>query len=256
MRSRDAKVRALQEGCMRVRDYETAVSDCATPEALWALAGRFFRDTVVTRMIYLHLAPIGAPDERAPTVRADGYPEGLVARYLTERLFRDNPLLRQAQISAEPVYWDKIATDRSLTPRERGFVAELRGHGLGAGVGIPVYGPSGRVGHCGLGFRPGVRRLAPGVLRDYQWICQLGHLRYCDLLQARLGPPPVLSEREREVLGLVARGKSNTTIGEILGISSHTVDAHLRRIYKKLGVFDRISAAVRGIGVGLVRAEG
>lgn len=101
-----------------------------------------------------------------------------------------------------------------------------------------------------------MRRLAPEVLRAYQWVCQLGHLRYCDLLQAMLGPPPALSERESEVLGLVARGKSNTVIGEILGISSHTVDAHLRRIYHKLGVFDRISAAVRGIGVGLIRAQG
>ncbi len=66
---------------------------------------------------------------------------------------------------------------------------------------------------------------------------------------------PALSRREVEVLGWVARGKSNGLIGEILGISSATVDAHLRRIYLKLGVFDRISAAVRGIGTGLIHAE-
>ncbi len=48
------------------------------------------------------------------------------------------------------------------------------------------------------------------------------------------------------MLGWVARGKSNALIGDILGISGATVDAHLRRIYLKLGVFDRISAAVRG----------
>lgn len=241
---------------MLVKDYEIAVADCATPEALWALIGRFFDRTAVERMIYLHLPPIGAPDERAPAVRADGYPDELVSRYLAERLFRDNPLLRQAQTNAEPVYWDEVFAERTLTARETAFVAELRSHDLGSGVGIPVYGPSGRVGHCGLGFRTGVRRLAPDLLREYQWVCQLGHLRYCDMLQARLGPPPTLSERESEVLGLVARGKSNTVIGDILGISSHTVDAHLRRIYQKLGVFDRISAAVRGIGVGLIRAEG
>ena len=75
------------------------------------------------------------------------------------------------------------------------------------------------------------------------------------MLQATLGPrADALSERETEVLALVARGKSNALIGDILGISVHTVDAHLRRIYLKLGVFDRISAAVRGIGVGLIRA--
>ena len=140
-------------------------------------------------------------------------------------------MLRHAQASAEPVYWDDIAKDTTLTPRERAFVTELRSHGLSSGVGIPVYGPNGQVGHCGLGFRAGVRRLAPEVLRAYQWVCQLGHLRYCDMLQADLGPPPALSGRESEVLALVARGKSNGTIGQILGISSHTVDAHLRRIY-------------------------
>jgi DNA-binding CsgD family transcriptional regulator len=53
----------------------------------------------------------------------------------------------------------------------------------------------------------------------------------------------------------VARGKRNGLIGDILGISSNTVDAHLRRIYLKLGVFDRLSAAVRGIGIGLIHAE-
>ncbi|MCB1402817.1 MAG: helix-turn-helix transcriptional regulator, partial [Rhodobacteraceae bacterium] len=75
------------------------------------------------------------------------------------------------------------------------------------------------------------------------------------LLLPTLGPPPNLSERETEVLAWVARGKSNSAIGEILGISAHTVDAHLRRIYLKLGVFDRISAALRGIGVGLIHSE-
>ena len=51
------------------------------------------------------------------------------------------------------------------------------------------------------------------------------------------------------------RGKSNASIGEILGISAHTVDAHLRRIYLKLGVVDRLSAALRGLGFGLIRVD-
>ena len=111
------------------------------------------------------------------------------------------------------------------------------------------------MGQCGLGFRAGVRRLEPAVLNEFQWVCQLAHLRYCALLVPTLGPLPELSGRETEVLAWVARGKSNNLIGEILGISTHTVDAHLRRIYLKLGVFDRISAAVRGLGVGLIHSE-
>ena len=93
------------------------------------------------------------------------------------------------------------------------------------------------------------------MLNEYWQVCQLAHLRFCALVLPTLGPLPKLSQRETEVLGWVARGKSSALIGEILGISGATVDAHLRRIYLKLGVFDRISAAVRGIGIGLIHAE-
>ena len=53
----------------------------------------------------------------------------------------------------------------------------------------------------------------------------------------------LLTLREREVLGWLARGKSNAEIGEILGISSATVGKHLEHIYPKLGVENRTAAA-------------
>ncbi len=52
-----------------------------------------------------------------------------------------------------------------------------------------------------------------------------------------------LSTRESEVLGWVARGKTNPEIGQILGISRRTVQKHLERIYIKLGVENRTAAA-------------
>jgi len=48
---------------------------------------------------------------------------------------------------------------------------------------------------------------------------------------------------EREVLGWLARGKTNVEIGVILGISSVTVGKHLEHIYPKLGVENRNAAA-------------
>ena len=94
------------------------------------------------------------------------------------------------------------------------------------------------------------------VLASLRWGCQAMHLRYCELLVPTLGKTPSLSAREAEVLTWAARGKSNAAIGEILGISAHTVDAHLRRVYLKLGVFDRMSAALRGLGFGLIALDG
>lgn len=53
-----------------------------------------------------------------------------------------------------------------------------------------------------------------------------------------------VTEREREVLALVAAGKTNGEIATILAISSRTVQKHLEHIFQKLGVETRTSAAV------------
>jgi LuxR family transcriptional regulator, quorum-sensing system regulator CciR len=240
---------------MLLRDYESAIAGAPTSEAVWATFSAYFRDTVVDRLVYLHLPPVGAPDSRKVSTRAQGFPEELMARYLGEGLYRDSPALRQAHQRAEPVYWDEVLAQGPANQRERAFLDGFRRADLGDGVGIPVFGPDGRLGQCGLGFRKDVRRLDPAVLKEFQWVCELAHLRYCALLVAALGPLPELSPREAEILAWVAHGKSNPLIAEILGISSHTVDAHLRRIYLKLGVFDRISAAIRVIGIGLIRGR-
>jgi DNA-binding CsgD family transcriptional regulator len=58
-----------------------------------------------------------------------------------------------------------------------------------------------------------------------------------------------LSEREAEVLYWVAAGKSSPVIGTILGIRPDTVRAHLKKIFAKLGVENRLSAALRALQV-------
>lgn len=58
-----------------------------------------------------------------------------------------------------------------------------------------------------------------------------------------------LTIRESEVLLWIAKGKSNRDIGDILGLSSRTVNKHLEQIYVKLGVENRASAAVKAAHV-------
>lgn len=57
-------------------------------------------------------------------------------------------------------------------------------------------------------------------------------------------PAPALSEREREVLALVADGLANKQIAIRLGISEKTVKSHLTRIFREIGVSDRTQAAL------------
>ena len=66
------------------------------------------------------------------------------------------------------------------------------------------------------------------------------------LLQDRTAPSPLdaLSEREREVLALVARGMPNKLIARELAISEKTVKAHLTQVFRAIGVTDRTQAAL------------
>jgi DNA-binding NarL/FixJ family response regulator len=57
-------------------------------------------------------------------------------------------------------------------------------------------------------------------------------------------PGDALSDRETQVLGLVAQGLANKQIGRALGISERTVKAHLGRVFRQIGVADRTSAAL------------
>jgi len=61
-----------------------------------------------------------------------------------------------------------------------------------------------------------------------------------------------LTGREREVLALIARGRSNKRIAFELGISEKTVKTHVGHVLAKLGVTDRTQAAVLAVQAGLM----
>jgi DNA-binding NarL/FixJ family response regulator len=65
-----------------------------------------------------------------------------------------------------------------------------------------------------------------------------------------IGLAPVLTAREREVVALVVEGRSNDEIGVALGITSKTVEAHLRRIFDRLGLQSRTELATRALRGG------
>ena len=65
----------------------------------------------------------------------------------------------------------------------------------------------------------------------------------------------ILTEREVDVLRLVARGLSNKEIGSLLSISPLTVKSHLRSILDKLSLRGRVEAAAWAIRHGLLRGE-
>ena len=67
--------------------------------------------------------------------------------------------------------------------------------------------------------------------------------------------PEALTDREAEVLRLLARGKANKQIASELFVEEKTVKAHVSSILRKLGVHSRTQAALHAVRTGLVSAE-
>ncbi|WP_371102628.1 response regulator [Streptomyces sp. PU_AKi4] len=95
--------------------------------------------------------------------------------------------------------------------------------------------------------------LAPGVTR--RLIAEFSRLdaRPRSPLKQRVGD---LTERETEVLALIAQGLSNAEIAVRLVVAEQTVKTHVGRILVKLGLRDRTQAAVFAYESGLVRPSG
>jgi non-specific serine/threonine protein kinase len=76
-----------------------------------------------------------------------------------------------------------------------------------------------------------------------------------DVPQPRAASPDLLSQREREVVALLARGYTNRQIAGELVISARTADGHVAHILAKLGLSTRAQAAVWAVENQLASAH-
>jgi DNA-binding NarL/FixJ family response regulator len=72
-------------------------------------------------------------------------------------------------------------------------------------------------------------------------------------LSRQVNTPEVLSEREIEVLALIAHGSSNKIIADALNIGQSTVKTHIQSIFHKLEVNDRTEAVTVAVRKGIIR---
>ncbi|MBV6272565.1 response regulator transcription factor [Alcaligenaceae bacterium CGII-47] len=94
------------------------------------------------------------------------------------------------------------------------------------------------------GIRDGHPPLSPAIARRL--------IRHFQKAMPAPGAESSLSEREREVLGLLAKGLRLVDIAQALGISHHTVGDHVKSIYRKLNISSRAEAALEAQRLGLI----
>jgi DNA-binding NarL/FixJ family response regulator len=94
----------------------------------------------------------------------------------------------------------------------------------------------------------GERVIDPAL--EHAAISELG--RVARRARAHSGIAGSITSREREVLVLLAEGHTMRQIGSRLGLSPRTVESHVAKLYRKLGVRTRVQAVARAPQVGLI----
>lgn len=236
-------VRSFVKSCV-------AASDAAR---LWQTIVGFFRSCGI-EMVSYHLDNTdNLPGGQVGFVE-DGFPKEWVCEYIDSNLKVIDPIPGLAARVSRPFLWSEIEKLADLTEQEADFMRRRQASDFGDGVALPVFGPKGRNAYFGLGFGKSAVVVEPEDIFEMQCAAQIAHLRFCELIEEPLCHID-LSPRELEILRWMARGKSNSVIAEILGISRHTVDTIGRRLFDKLDVNDRTTAAIKGLGSGLLQIK-
>lgn len=197
-----------------------------------------------------YVAPIPGDARVQPIITNVGLP-WIWERQYRARLYEIDPLPMIAKQRLQPFVWPDDIGDENLTRKQERYLALAAQYGAGRGVGIACFGPDGRSGFMGCILPDDAEKPAQDTLLRLHSIGQVSIQRYCKLVPAALSIP-ALSNRELEVLRWMGQGKSNSVIAEILGISASSVDVYVRRIFAKLDVSDRTTAAVKALSLGLI----
>lgn len=176
-----------------------------------------------------------------------------VGRYRDQNYFADDPLISRAIKATKPFHWYELENNETIMENQRRMLGELRAQGFVDGLAVPVFGPDKVTAFFGLGSYDDHLDFSDNELLAVQLVCQTAHLKNFELAEKVETGKFSLSNREQEILEWISAGKSNDVIGEILGISRHTVDTHVKRILAKFNTNNRISAVVIGLQLGILR---
>lgn len=205
------------------------------------------------KVIGYHCLPPPGAEQRDPIsmVVLSEFSQDEIKNYLVNKEYRFNPFVMRPLQLATPLFWSEIFNLSDLTAQDHSFLAEFGKRFQGFGISVPVYGPFGHNGNVWIRADSAFNATSKAAVMKIQMLCQQAHVVVCGLLKDKASRQVVLTRREQDVLDLVILGKSNSVIADILEISPHTVNGYVRRLYLKLNANDRVSAALRGIALGV-----
>jgi DNA-binding CsgD family transcriptional regulator len=173
-------------------------------------------------------------------------------RYVSEHLFSIDPIAQRLPHTLDMIFWSDLQKETALTAPQSAIFAEAGSCGHSDGFAVPLHRLDG-----GLSVTVVTTpMLYPQARRWRVGLSLLAHAFTTGVRQLQPVRAPAnsvrLSRRQTECLQWVRAGKSDWEIGEILGISEHTVSEHIETARRKLGVRTRTQAVIEALSRGMI----
>jgi LuxR family quorum-sensing system transcriptional regulator CciR len=180
-------------------------------------------------------------------IRLHNYPGEWVEYYDANSLGLSDPVHRASHVTSVGFAWSRIPEMITLTPHDREILAKGGSNGIGDGFTVPAHVPGESHGSCSFANPVGTA-LPADELALAQLVGTFAFEAARRLWRVRPASPAApLTDRQRECLVWVARGKTDWEIARILGVTHHTVVAHLKHARDRFGGGRRTSLVAQAL---------
>lgn len=185
-------------------------------------------------------------------IRVTNYPACWAEYYDENALGVSDPVHRASHVTSVGFSWAELGHMIPLTPSDRRMLERGRAEGIGDGFTIPANVPGEARGSCSFA-NPVGRPIEADMFPLAQLVGAFafeGARRMWSMRSAAGGHPPVLTDRQRDCVFWVARGKTDWEIGGILGVTEETVTMHLKHARERYGVQKRTLLVIHALYEG------
>jgi LuxR family transcriptional regulator, quorum-sensing system regulator BjaR1 len=183
----------------------------------------------------------------------NGWPSVWYERYIERRYYDVDPVAVHARNTVDPFYWSDVSAACSRKTLPGQIMCEAAELGLDDGLLVPVYGVHGEQYAVTMAGQNIDRRdRAKQAIHLMAFYAHSRIQRITSKKTPKVKLSVKLSTREQECLQWVAVGKSDWEVSEILGISVHTANAHIRNASAKLDTVNRTHTVVKAMQQRLI----
>lgn len=230
------------------REIEGATSPEELREAIGAITATLgFDYFALTHHVDMAVAPQSA-------IRLHNYPDRWVSYFDENRLGVSDPVHRASHVTSVGFAWADLERLIAMTPGDRTILALAREQGVGEGFTVPANVPGEARGSCSFASaagRPLPETMLPLAQLAGAFAFEGARRMWRD---KALGPQPHpnITDRQRDCLLWIARGKSDWETSQILGLSEATVIRHMKQARERYGVDKRTSLLIRTLFDGTI----